>query len=60
MYSPPVFTTAFQRSGTFSIPRLKKSSWFGREDLVDPILKLSVDVQGYSAQIVGEREQKRW
>jgi hypothetical protein len=26
MYSPPLFSTASQRSGRFSIPRLKKSA----------------------------------
>jgi hypothetical protein len=33
---------------------------FGREEFAEPILELSVVVEVNSAQIVGEREQKRW
>jgi hypothetical protein len=57
VYSPPLFTTASQRSGRSSIPRLKKSTDFGREEVVEPILELSV-VEGNSPQIVGERGEE--
>jgi hypothetical protein len=62
MYSPPLFTTASRRSGRFSIPRFEEIRRFGREEL-EPILELSVVVEGNSAQIVGERAEEvviRW
>jgi hypothetical protein len=40
-------------------PTLKAIRQFGREEVVKPILELSVVVEGNSAQIVGERERKR-
>jgi hypothetical protein len=60
MYSP-LFMTVFQLSGWFSIPRLTNRR-FGREEVVEPILELSV-VEGNFAQIVGQRAEEvviRW
>jgi hypothetical protein len=34
-------------------------SQFDREEVIEPILELSVVVEGYSSQIVGERERER-
>jgi hypothetical protein len=33
---------------------------FVRKQFVEPIFELSIVVEGNSAQIVGERERKRW
>jgi hypothetical protein len=44
-------------------PTLKEIRRFGREEIVEPILELSVVVEGNSAQIVGERAEEvviRW
>jgi hypothetical protein len=38
---------------------LEEICWFGCEEVVEPILELSVIVEGNSAQIVGERESGR-
>jgi hypothetical protein len=40
-------------------PTLEEIRPFGREEIVEPILELSVVVEGNSGQIVGERERKR-
>jgi hypothetical protein len=41
-------------------PTLEEIRWFGREKVVEPILKLRAVAEGNSAQIVGERERKTW
>jgi hypothetical protein len=38
-------------------PTLEKIHWFGSEEVVEPILELSIIVEGNSEQIVGERER---
>jgi hypothetical protein len=40
-------------------PTLEEIRPFGREEFVEPILELSVPVEGNSAQIVGERESRK-
>jgi hypothetical protein len=60
MYSPPLFTTASQCSGRFLDPTPEEIRRFGSEKVVEPILELSVVVEGNSEQIVGERGRKRW
>jgi hypothetical protein len=39
-------------------PTLEEIRLFGREEVVEPILEVSVVVEGNSAQIVGERARK--
>jgi hypothetical protein len=39
-------------------PKLEEIRQFGREEVIEPILKLSVVIEGNSVQIVGE--WKRW
>jgi hypothetical protein len=49
-----------QTFGQVSDPTLEEIRRCGREEIVEPILELRVVVEGNSAQIVGERERKRW
>jgi hypothetical protein len=41
-------------------PTLEEIPRFGREEILEPVLELSVVAEVNSAQIVGERERKRW
>jgi hypothetical protein len=41
-------------------PTLEQIRRFGREEFLEPILELSVVFEENSAQIIGEREWKRW
>jgi hypothetical protein len=52
MYSPPLFT-AVPTSGQVFDPTLEEIRRFGRAEVIEPILELSV-VKGNSAQVVGE------
>jgi hypothetical protein len=56
MYSPPLFTTASQRSGRFSIPRLKKSSGLAVKKPSSQFWRRCWR-KLRCAQIVGERER---
>jgi hypothetical protein len=58
MYSPQLLTTASQHSGRILEPMLEEIRRFDRKENVEPILELSVVVEGNSAQIVGERAEE--
>jgi hypothetical protein len=58
MYSPPLFTTASQRSGTFSIPRLKKSA--GLAVKKSSQFWSSASLLKKTQRRLLERERKRW
>jgi hypothetical protein len=55
MYSPPLIHDCIPTFRQVFDPTLEEIRRFGREEIVEPIMELSVVVEGNSAKIVGER-----